>query len=106
MYRYEAGQAILVYPDPEKKGMIFPSLRLKLIQKGIDDFGYLAVFRSMAEEAARRRGSSNPSAEAQQRMRELASPLVKDLNVFDSSPELLEATRLLVAAEIEKLVTH
>ena len=45
---YEAGEAIMVYPNP-KGGLPLSSLRFRLLQKGIDDFEYLAILQQRLE---------------------------------------------------------
>ena len=63
LYRYQAGQASLFYPDPAGKGPLIPSLRLVLIRQGIEDFDMLTQlilsWRGMAGGAPRMEACDN-----------------------------------------------
>jgi len=108
-YYYDAGQAIMLYPnpslrrDPPSPGKPIPCLRLKLLQKGLDDFEYLHILQARLAKQAWARQVKDPQAYAQARMRQLAGQVVLDINSFDLDPRKLEATRAQIAAEIEKL---
>ncbi len=92
-YYYDAGQAIMLYPHPGG-GMPYASVRLKLLQKGIDDFGYLSLYQAVLV----RKGST---ARALTRMRKEVSVLVYDLNMYNRDSNLLEKTRNRLAEVIE-----
>ena len=101
LYYYDAGDAILLYPNPAGAAPPLASLRLKLLQKGIDDFEYLSLLQTRLEEAARKRGARDPHAEAQTRTRAVAGRLVRDINSFVLDYAELEKVRAQLAAEIE-----
>jgi hypothetical protein len=103
LYYYDAGQAILLYPNPQGSAPPLASLRLKLLKKGIDDFEYLTILQHRFEQAARRRGVADPQAEAQKKMREVAAKLVKNINSFTLDSAALERVRSGIADEIEAL---
>lgn len=109
LYYYDAGQAILIYPNPSLRqtppvpGKPLPCLRLKLLQKGIDDFGYLSLLQARLEKQARARKLKDPAAWAQTEMRKLAGQLVLDINRYNSDNAKLEQVRAEVAKRIEKL---
>jgi hypothetical protein len=92
LYYYTAGQAILLYPNP-KGGLPCPSLRLKLLQKGLDDFAYLTLYQAAL---ARRAGTQSPQAG----MRQLAGTLVTDIDHYNLDTNLLEKTRQQMAEAI------
>ena len=107
-YVYDAGEAILLYParspaTAEQGGQPYPSLRLKLIQKGIDDFGYLHILQDKLTEQARRQKVAHPEAVGQLKMRELAGQIVRDMGKYDMDSAALERVRGEVAAQIERL---
>ena len=79
------------------------SLRFRLLQKGIDDFEYLAILQQRLEARARAAGSANPAAEAQAGMREVAAELVKDIGAYDLNSASLTRVRDRVARQIEEL---
>ena len=93
LYYYDAGEAIMLYPRPGG-GVPYASLRLKLLQKGLDDFGYLILYQSVMA----RKGSA---AGAQTQMRKEVSALVRDLNMYNRDSNLLEKTRDRLAEAIE-----
>jgi hypothetical protein len=92
-YYYDAGAAIMLYPRPGG-GLPYASLRLKLLQKGLDDFSYLSLYQA----ALTRKGSA---ASAQTKMRKEASALVRDLQMYNRDSNLLEKIRNQVAEAIE-----
>jgi len=85
-YIYEAGQAIMIYPNPSDSGnSVLSSLRLRLLQKGIDDYEYLNILKQ-----------KNPN-----KAKELSQGLVKDINQFVLNTKVLEKVRNKIAEEIE-----
>lgn len=101
LYHYDAGQAIMLYPNPKGTGRPLPCLRLKLLKKGIDDFEYLSILQANIEKAARKRGAPNPELEARARVREIASMLVKDMGRYELDTAALESLRTKLAEQIE-----
>ena len=99
---YRAGEAIMIYPNL-KGGQPLSSLRFRLLQKGIDDFEYLAILQQRLEAKARAAGSADPAAEAQAGMKKFAVELVKDIGVYDLNSASLTKVRDRVARQIEKL---
>lgn len=95
LYVYDAGEAILLYPD-KQGGPPFPTLRLKLVQKGLDDFEYLTILQQ-------RLAAKGGETQAQEEMRKTAGLLVKDINSYNMDSGLLETTREAVARRIEEL---
>jgi hypothetical protein len=89
--------------NPPSPGRPIPCLRLKLLQKGLDDFEYLHILQARLERQFRAQKLKNPQAYAQARMRQLAGQVVLDINSFDLDPRKLQATRAQVAAEIDQL---
>ena len=102
LYVYDAGEAILLYPD-KQGGPPLPTLRLKLLQKGIDDFEYLTILQQRLAAQAKRKGLADPQAYAQAEMRKTAGALVKDLGSYNMDSNLLEKTRDEVGKRIEGL---
>jgi hypothetical protein len=102
LYYYDAGQAILLYPD-KQGGPPFPTLRLKLLQKGLDDFEYLHILEAKLTDQARRQKTANPEAVAQARMREFAGRVVRDIGKYEMDVAALRRARGEIAAQIEKL---
>jgi hypothetical protein len=101
LYHYDAGQAIMLYPNPDGPGTPLPCLRLKLMKKGIDDFEYLTILQDVIERKARADGAEDPAAVANQRMRELAGTVVYDVGRYEYDMTVVEGTRLRIAEEIE-----
>ncbi len=99
---YEAGEAIMIYPNPQG-GLPLSSLRFRLLQKGLDDFEYLTILQQRLEARARAAGSADPAAEAQAGMRKLAVELVKDVGAYDLNSASLTKVRDRVAQQIEEL---
>ncbi len=93
LYYYDAGEAILLYPNPHG-GLPLASLRLKLLQKGLDDYEYLHLY----EQALTRTGAANAVAQA----RTAASALVHDLGDCDLDPRALQRARDQLASAIEQ----
>ncbi|MBU0610175.1 MAG: DUF4091 domain-containing protein [Armatimonadetes bacterium] len=102
LYYYDAGQAIMIYPD-KQGGPPLPCLRLKLLQKGLDDFEYLTVVQQRLEQQARRQGLANPQSAARQQTRDLAARLVRDIGKYDLDVAALAQVRDEIATRIEKL---
>ena len=102
LYYYDAGQAIMIYPD-KQGGPPLPCLRLKLLQKGLDDFEYLTILRQRLEQQARRQGVADPQAAAERQVCALAAKLVQDIGKVNLDPAMLERTRDEIARQIEKL---
>lgn len=85
-YTFQAGQAIMIYPNPNSSGKsVLSSLRLKLVQKGIDDYEYLNILKA-----------KNPA-----KAKELSEKLIKDINVFVMDTKVLEQVRNEISEEIE-----
>lgn len=109
LYHYEAGQAILLYPnpslreDPPVPAKPIPCLRLKLLRKGIDDFEYLRILRDLYAKQARDQGVDDPQAWSLERMRAFSSQLVLDVASYETDAAKLDAARNAVAEEIERL---
>ena len=101
LYHYRAGQALMLYPNPKGPGAPLSCLRLKLLQKGIDDFEYLAILQAKLAQSLARKGARDPKAEAQQRMRALSGKLVKDIGQYVLDWRTLEQVRAEVARQIE-----
>jgi len=102
LYYYDAGQAILLYPDPKGGGgRPLASLRLKLIKKGIDDFEYLQILRRALQQRERAAGAADPTAAADARIRELSGVLVKDIGSYELGTSALQQARIRIAEEIQ-----
>lgn len=101
LYVYDAGEAILLYPDKEG-GPPLPTLRLKLMQKGIDDFEYLTILQERLKTAAERDGVADPAAFARAEMRRVADTLVRDIGSYNLDQVLLGRTREAIARRIEE----
>lgn len=102
LYVYDAGEAVMIYPD-KQGGPPLPSLRLKLLQKGIDDFEYLTILQQRLRDRARKHHAADPVATAQARMRAMASKLVPDIGKYNLSTVELQRVRSEVARQIEML---
>jgi len=100
LYVYDAGEAILLYPD-KQGGPPLPTLRLKLLQKGLDDFEYLAVLQQRLEDRAKRDGLPDPPTYARDEMRKMAGTIVKDIGSYNLDTILLQQTRDEIAKRIE-----
>ena len=105
LFHYEAGMGIMIYPDKDG-GLPHPSLRLKLVQKGIDDYGYLAILERRLTEAGRREGRLDPQGYARGEVRRIAGTLVRDIGDYVMDTNKLEATRDRIAREIERLAAQ
>ncbi|HCU36947.1 MAG TPA: hypothetical protein DGT21_16320 [Armatimonadetes bacterium] len=109
-YVYEAGQAVMLYPNPSLKqdppvpGPPLSCLRLRVLQKGIDDFGYCAMLRDLLEKKARAEGVENPHAAAQARIAEITGRLVLDIGRWNLDTSQMQALKLSIAEEIERLL--
>jgi hypothetical protein len=101
LYYYDAGQAIMLYPDPDGSGPPLPCLRLKLMKKGIDDFEYLAMLWAALQRRFEAAGVADPAEAARARTRELASTLVPGVGSYEYDTIALERTRLQIAEELE-----
>jgi hypothetical protein len=86
------GEGVLVYPgDPiGLPGQVAPSVRLKYLRDGVDDFDYLQLLKAQGE-----------GAWAQ----EVATAIGPDWSNWIRSPEVLEAARLQLANRLENLAT-
>jgi len=101
LYHYDAGQAIMLYPNPDGPGPPLPCLRLKLMKKGIDDFEYLAMLEVALTRMYQARGRADADEAARARTRELAAMLVLDVGSYETDMAALERTRLQIAEELE-----
>jgi len=101
-YIYDAGQAIMIYPNPAGEGRPLPCLRLKLLKKGIDDFEYLTILLERLEDQARARGEDDPAFVARARVREITSELIRDIGKYNLDAGDLERLRRRVAEQIEE----
>jgi hypothetical protein len=95
-----AGEAVLLYAD-KQGGPSLPSLRLKLIQKGIDDFGYLQVLQRRLVADAKRKKMTDPEKYGRTEMQKVASPLVRDIDRYWMDTAVLADTRRAIAHRIE-----
>jgi hypothetical protein len=102
LYVYTAGEAVLLYPG-KQGGPPLPSMRLKLIQKGIDDFGYLRILQQRLTADAKRKKMVEPEKYAQAEMQKVASVLVKDIDRYTMDTQVLADTRRAIAHRIESL---
>jgi hypothetical protein len=102
LYVYDAGEAIMIYPD-RQGGPPLPSLRLKLLQKGLDDFSYLAILQQRLEKRARRQHAADPAASAQRQVRDLAGKLVLDIAKYNQDTVTMQRLRGEVARRIAQL---
>ena len=83
----------MIYPRPGG-GLPYASLRLKLMQKGLDDFGYLSLYqKTLARKSS--------ITDAQTKMRKEASVLVRDMQMYNRDSNLLEKIRNQIAEAIE-----
>jgi len=102
LYRYQAGQASLFYPNPAGKGPLIPSLRLVLIRQGVEDFDMLtqlmSSWRSMTRAAPRRKAWDHVVADARNAF---LAPVMLDATTRTTSVARVEAIRGIVAAELE-----
>ncbi len=102
LYVYTAGEAIMLYPD-KRGGPPLPSLRLKLMQKGIDDIGYLMLLQQRLTAQAQTKKLADPQGYAQAEMRKMAGEMVKNISRFVTDTRVLHNTRDAVARRIEEL---
>jgi len=102
LYVYTAGEAIMLYPD-KQGGPPLPSLRLKLMQKGIDDVGYLMLLQQRLTAQAQAKRLADPHGYAQAEVRKMAGEVVKNISRFITDTSVLENTRAAVARRIEEL---
>lgn len=100
LYVYTAGEAILLYPD-KQGGPPLPSLRLKLVQKGIDDAGYLILLRQRLMAQAQANKLPDPHGYALKEMRKLSGEVVKNISRLVTDTHVLDKTRTTVAHRIE-----
>jgi hypothetical protein len=102
LYRYQAGQASLFYPDPAGRGPLVPSLRLSLIRQGVEDFDIIAelaaAWRSAAARLAPQAGREDLVARARQA---ILAPVMLGEMTATSSPARAEAMRVLAGNELE-----
>ena len=101
-YVYSAGEAVLLYPD-KQGGSPLPSMRLKLIQKGIDDFGYLSILQQRLTADAKRKKMAEPEKYARTEMDKFASVLLHDIGRYTMDTQVLADTRRAIAHRIESL---
>lgn len=101
-YKYSAGEAILLYPN-KQGGPPLSSLRLKVMQKGIDDFGYLWILQQRLIADAKRKKMPDPDKYARAEMDKMASELVKNIGSYIMDTQVLANTRRAVAKRIESL---
>ncbi len=101
LYHYDAGQAIMLYPNPDGPGKPLSCLRLKLMKKGIDDYEYLTILEEVLTRKAKAEGANDAAAVAREHVRELAETLVRGVNDYEYDMNVLGATRLQIAEEIE-----
>ncbi|MEN6401150.1 MAG: glycoside hydrolase domain-containing protein [Armatimonadia bacterium] len=102
LFYYDAGAAIMLYPNPQG-GRPYPSLRLKLLQKGLDDFDYLSLLQQRLLESARKQRAKDPEGVARERTRQQAAKLVRDIGKYNMDCDLLSQTRDQIARQIETL---
>lgn len=102
LYRYQAGQASLFYPDRAGKGPLVPSLRLVLIRQGVEDFDMLTELlrtrRKLLTKLSPRAAQDDLVTKTRHA---LVAPVVFDSLSFASSPARTEALRQLVGNELE-----
>lgn len=102
LYYYDAGAAIMLYPNPQG-GRPYPSLRLKLLQKGLDDFDYLNILQQRLLVSVQKQRVKTPEAAAREQTRQEAAKLVRDLGKYNMDCDLLSRTREQIARQIEAL---
>ena len=72
-----------------------------ILQKGLDDFEYLAVLQQRLEDRAKRDGLPDPPTYARDEMRKMAGTIVKDIGSYNLDTILLQQTRDEIAKRIE-----
>lgn len=102
LFYYDAGEAIMLYPNPQG-GRPYSSLRLKLLQKGLDDFEYLNILQQRLATRARKQGKPGPDLVARDQMRQVAAKLVLDLGKYNMDTLQLDRVRNDLARQIESL---
>ncbi|MBT4814955.1 MAG: DUF4091 domain-containing protein [Lentisphaerae bacterium] len=102
LYRYQAGQASLFYPNPAGKGPLIPSLRLVLVRQGVEDFDMLTqlvtAWRSTAAAASHRSTWDSVATNARAAF---IAPVMLDETTITTCAVRVEAIRGIVAAELE-----
>lgn len=102
LYRYQAGQASLFYPDKAGKGPLVPSLRLVLIRQGVEDFDILTQLATAQDKLQARLSENGRKAKAAAVAREaLVAPVMFDLINGTACPARLEAMRGIAGSELE-----
>ncbi|MEH2107245.1 DUF4091 domain-containing protein [Nostoc sp.] len=96
---YYPGEGMLFYPGKQVglKGVV-PSMRLKWIREGVEDYEYLEIFKSRVGVAHRRYH--------QEWGLRLARRVGLDWKNWTRDPNLLESVRRQLGEEIEKLSSH
>ena len=102
LYRYQAGQASLFYPDPAGKGPLIPSLRLVLIRQGVEDFDMLTqLVRSWRDGVGAGARSAAWDGAVTAARAALIAPVMLDATTPTTSAVRVEAIRGIIAAELE-----
>lgn len=102
LYRYQAGEASLFYPDKAGKGPLVPSLRLVLIRQGVEDFDVLTQLATAQEKLQARLSENGRKAKVAVTARQaLVAPVMFDLVNGTTCPARLEAVRGIAGSELE-----
>ena len=102
LYRYQAGQASLFYPDPGGKGPLVPALRLPLIRQGVEDFDILQeLLRAWQEGLEHLSPQARQHGALAEARKSLLAPVLLDASTATTSPARTEAVRLLAGNQLE-----
>ncbi len=102
LYRYQAGQASLFYPDPAGKGPLVPALRLPVIRQGVEDFDIVALlaeaWKAQLPRLDRQAGRQDAVAAARAA---LIAPVVLDVATVTLCAARAEAMRQIAGSMLE-----
>ncbi|OGV83621.1 MAG: hypothetical protein A3K19_07710 [Lentisphaerae bacterium RIFOXYB12_FULL_65_16] len=102
LYRYQAGEASLFYPDPAGKGPLIPSLRLLLIRQGVEDFDIVTeltqAWRSDLDRLAPKAKELDAAGIARAA---IIAPVMLSMSKATDCGARAEALRLLAGNELE-----
>lgn len=102
LFRYQAGQASLFYPDPAGKGPLIPALRLVLIRQGVEDFDMLselcAAWRNVLANLSPKAREEKVVAKARSAF---IAPVMLDMITPTTCAARVEAVRHIIGNELE-----
>lgn len=99
------GQGYLFYPDPEKKGLPYPSIRAELTREGFEDYELLAILKDKLEKVKSRKVNFQNHSDIISDAEKLldVKKIIKGVRSFEMDPSVYEDRHKNILEAIDSL---